>query len=156
MNYQVHIKQLPHAHVVTKRAHTSLDRIGDAMNETLAEIEGEVTPPGAARGAPFAIYYNEPFRPDDIDVELGVPIAAGATVPEHGGIMVKDLPGGSFAYTTHVGSYGSLGAAYDALFAWIAKHGLKVKGPPRESYLVGPSADRSPSTYRTEIAVPVE
>jgi effector-binding domain-containing protein len=155
MNYEIHIKQLPDAHVVTKRAHTSLERIGNAMSTTLAAIAVEVTPPGAARGVPFAIYHNEPFRPDDVDVELGIPIAPEAHVPPSAG-TVKDLTGGPFAYTMHVGSYSSIGAAYEALFGWLAKHGLHAKGPPRESYIVGPGPGLSPAEYRTEIAVPLE
>lgn len=154
MNYQVHIKQQPQAHVVTKRTHTTLAKIGDTMSSTLATIAAEVTPPGAARGVPFAIYYNEPFKPDDIDVELGVPIAAGASVPTAAG-AIKELPGGPVAYTVHVGSYESIGAAYDALFGWLETHGMQAKGPPREIYLVGPGQGTKPEEYRTEIAVAV-
>jgi effector-binding domain-containing protein len=155
MSYDVHIKQLPHAHVVTKRTHTPLAKIGDVMSTTLSQLESEVSPRGAARGVPFAIYHDEFFDPTDLDVELGIPIAPGATIPASAG-MVKDLPAGAVAYTTHVGPYASIGAAYGALFGWLTEHGVRAKGPPRESYIVGPAPDREPTEYRTEIAVEVE
>jgi len=155
MNYQVHIKQLPQAHVVTKRMHTTLAKIGDAMTATLATIAAEVTPHGAARGVPFAIYHNEPFKPDDVDVELGIPIAQGASVPSAAG-AIKELPGGPVAYTVHVGSYESISGAYAALFGWLAQHGMRANGAPREVYVLGPGQGSKPEEYRTEIAVPVE
>lgn len=68
---------------------------------------------------------------------------------------MKDLPGGAVAHTLHVGPYGAIGAAYDALYTWIAAHGLRPNGPPREIYLVGPGAAPSEAQYRTEIVVPI-
>lgn len=89
-----------------------------------------------------------------IDVELGFPVAADAKVPCSTAAM-KDLPGGAVAHTLHVGPYGAIGAAYDALYTWIAAHGLRPNGPPREIYLVGPGAAPSEAQYRTEIVVPI-
>lgn len=154
MSYEIHVKQVPTQHVATNRTHTSLDTIGDAMTLTISKIAAGVTPAGAARGAPFAIYWNEPFKADDIDVELGIPLAPGATVADSAG-AVKDIEGGPVAYTVHTGSYGSIGAAYEALFAWVKQHGMRPIGPPREIYIVAPGPGTRPDEYRTEIAVPV-
>lgn len=155
MSYEIHVRQAPPEHVATKRMHTTLAHIGDAMHATLAQIGASVSPRGAARGAPFAIYYNEPFRPDDIDVELGMPIAAGAEIAPSAG-AIKNLPGGAVAYTVHTGRYESIGAAYDALYDWLTAHGVRPSGPPREIYVVGPAPGIRPEEYRTEIVVPVD
>src|SRR5688572_19814345 len=124
MSYEVHIKQVPAQHVATKRTHTTLAKIADTMFEALAAVAAHVTPKEAAQGAPFAIYHNEPFRPDDVDVELGLPLGAGGKIGLGAGVVVTELPAGPVAYTMHVGSYGSIGGAYAALYEWLAKHGL--------------------------------
>jgi effector-binding domain-containing protein len=39
---------------------------------------------------------------------------------------------------------------------WIENNPYQLAGPPREIYLKGPESDDDPSTYVTEIQVPVE
>lgn len=156
-NYQIHIKQVPPQVIVTERlAHATLAGLNDAMNATLSKVAIAVEPASAAQGAPFAFYYNEPFTPDDIDVEMGMPVAATAKVDETKGPHRRVLEGGPVAYTTHVGPYAAIGAAYEALYKWIEQHGHRRLGPPRETYLVGPGQGASPDEYRTELAVPID
>ncbi len=154
MEYEVHVKQLASENVITQRTHTTLAQLGDTMHATLASIATSVDPPAAARGAPFAIYYGEPFRPDDIDVEIGIPITPDAKSTREVG-MRRLLPGGPVAYTVHVGPYESIGQAYEALYGWLRHHRYEAKGPPREVYLVGPGQG-SPAEHRTEIEVPID
>lgn len=155
MSYAIHVKQVAPQTVVTERKHTTLAELGKTMRATLAAIAGSVHPPAAARGVPFAIYYNEPFRPDDVDVEMGVPLASDATVDESDLVHRRALPGGAVAYAVHDGPYESIGAAYRELYAWIRSHGHEPVGPPREVYLVGPGQGTRPEQYRTEIDVPI-
>lgn len=156
MNYAVHVKHVPPQVVVSQRRHTSLAELGGAMHETIAEIVASVDPPDAMRGAPFAVYYNEPFKPEDVEVEMGVPVAPDTKVLPRARVERRELIGGPVAYTIHVGPYETIGKAYEALFAWIEKHGHHRIGPPRETYLVGPGKGISPSMYRTEIEVPID
>jgi effector-binding domain-containing protein len=155
MNYDVHVKQAPPETVVTKRTHTTLGELGSTMHATLASIAESVQPRDAARGVPFAIYHNEPFRPDDIDVEMGLPLTADGHVAPSAG-SPHTLHGGPVAYTTHVGPYTSIGSAYGALYEWLRSHGYRPHGPPREIYLVGPGQTPNAMDYRTEIDVPIE
>ena len=156
MHYEIHVKELPPQVVVTERCHTRLPELGKTMHATLAKVATSVDPSDAAQGAPFAVYYNEPFKPEDIDVEMGLPVAPDAKVSEAKGVFRRELPGGSFAYTIHIGPYRSIGAAYDALYAWVEEEGHRRTGPPREIYLVGPGAGVKPEDYRTEIEVPID
>jgi effector-binding domain-containing protein len=103
MNYDIHVKQLPPQVVVTERCHTRLPELGKTMHATLAKVATSVEPSEAAQGAPFAVYYNEPFKPDDIDVEMGLPVSPDAHVAETKGVHRRELPGGPVAYTLHVG-----------------------------------------------------
>ena len=154
MSYEIHVKHIPPQTVVTKRSHTTLADLGKTMHATLARIADSVEPRGAAHGVPFAIYYNEPFRPEDIDVEMGIPLDEGATSAPAAGSPCQ-LPGGPVAYTVHVGPYSSIGSAYTALYDGLRSQGYRPHGPPRELYLVGPSQTQTPEDYRTEIDVPV-
>lgn len=156
MQYDVHVKQSPPEVVVTQRCHTTLPELGKVMHATLARVATSVDPKDASRGAPFAVYYNEPFRPDDIDVEMGLPVAADATVTEVKGVHRRELCGGPVAYTLHEGPYSTIGAAYEALYAWIEGHGHHRTGPPREIYLVGPGQGVEAKDFRTEIEVPID
>lgn len=150
MEYEVHVKQSLPAHVVTKRTHTTIAELGSTIGDVLQSVAGTLTPPGSFRGAPFVLYHGE-MKPEDLDVEVGIPVAPGASAAGE----VKDIPGGPVAYTTHVGPYESIGTAYEALFGWMRAHGLQPSGPPREVYLVGPGPATKPEDYRTEIEVPV-
>lgn len=154
MGYEIHVKQLGPELVLTKRLHTTLPELGKTMNATLSTMTASVDPPSATAGVPFAIYHNEPFRPDDIDVEMGLPLAREAKVTPDAG-SPRHLPGGPVAYTIHCGSYRAIGAAYEALHEWLKAHGQTPSGPPREIYLVGPTQARSEAEYRTEIDVPI-
>jgi AraC family transcriptional regulator len=156
MSYEVRVKEVPPEVVVTERCHTRLAELGTVMHAALAKVALSVDSAAAAQGAPFAVYYNEPFRPEDVDVEVGLPVTPDAKVSEAKGLHRRELAGGSVAYTLHVGSYSSIGAAYAAIHAWIDAHGHKRTGPPREIYLVSPGEGVKPEDYRTEIDVPIE
>jgi len=54
----------------------------------------------------------------------------------------------------HVGPYDRIGAAYDAVTAWMAERGLQHAGPPREFYLNDPQ-EAPPGELRTRVVVPV-
>lgn len=155
MNYEIHVRELAPQVVVTERRHATLAELGKAMRSTLAKVTRSVAPP-EPMGAPFAVYYNEPFRPEDIDVEMGLPVSDDAKVLESHDIHLRVLSGGPVAYTLHVGPYAAIGSAYDALYKWIDDHGHERTGPPREIYVVGPSQGVKPSEYRTEIEVPID
>lgn len=150
MNYEVHVKQSPPEHVVTKRSHTTIAAISATIGDALQSVATTLTPPDTFRGAPFALYHGD-IEPEDVDIEVGFPVAPGATAAGD----VRDLPGGPVAYTVHVGPYESIGDAYEALYGWLRLHGLDPSGPPREIFLVGPGQATKPEDYRTEIEVPV-
>lgn len=156
MNYDIHVKHVPPQVVVTERCRARLAELGKVMHAILAKVATSVDPLGAAQGVPFAVYYNEPFRPEDVDVEMGLPVRPDAKVVETKGVHRRQLAGGPVACTVHVGPYATIGAAYDALYAWVDQHGHKRTGPPREIYVIGPGEGVRPVDYRTEIEVPID
>jgi len=161
MTYEVQLKNLPAETIATERVHTTIAELGARMRQSLHHVATELTPAHAMRGAPFAIFYNEPFSPSDIDVELGVPVTRDAAASASAHVNIRQIPSGTFACTMHHGSYESIGAAYSALYAWLAEHGRKAAGPPREVYLVGPGSavtavsPARAADYVTAIEVPI-
>lgn len=82
----------------------------------------------------------------EVGVELPTPFTgAGEVVP-------STLPAGRVVTTTHLGPYGGLGPAHDAIQQWCRANGHQLAGPSWEIY--GHWQDewnRDPSKIRTDI-----
>ena len=99
-------------------------------------------------GRHVAVYRGGPC--DDFDMEIGVELAA--PVGRHGEVYDSVLPAGSVATTTHLGPYGQLGRAHDAIRAWCAANGRTVSGPNWELYGHWIDAwNDDPSKIRTDV-----
>ena len=106
-------------------------------------------------GPPLAIYHDPEYRERDVDIEAAVEVAG--SVPEGERVKGRELPAvEEMACLVHQGGYHTIGDAYTSLMAWIEANGYTICGPNREVYLQGPETDRDPSTYVTEVQVPVE
>lgn len=138
--------------VVSKRVSVTLSDIGRVIGPAFGEVYGHL---GARsiepKGPPFVIYHGMPEGETPFDVEICAPVARPTDPPV--GWQVQELPAGDFATIVHVGSYDSLGTAYDALTAWIGEHAMVVSGPPREVYLSEPSTP--PEQVKTIVEFPV-
>ena len=106
-------------------------------------------------GPPLAIYYDKEYRERDVDVEAAVPVAGSVPVGDR--VTGRQLPAvEEMACIVHQGSYDTIGEAYSRLMAWIEANGYRICGPNREVYVQGPESGRDPSTYVTEVQIPVE
>jgi effector-binding domain-containing protein len=154
MAYDVQIMKVEELPILGLRERVSMKGFGEAIGRAYGELFGYVGRIGARpAGPPFALYHDEEFKEEDVDVEFCVPIdrrVAGA-----GRLDGRVLPAGEVAVTLHAGAYEGIGGAYRALAAWIQEHGHETAGPPRETYLCGPPQASSPAEYRTEIAWPI-
>lgn len=106
-------------------------------------------------GPTASIYHDQGYRAKDVDVEAIVPFNG----PGVGGdqVEVRELPSvEAMATVIHQGSYESVGGAYHALTVWLEQNNCRVAGPIREVYLQGVNDSDDPSTFVTEIQVPVE
>ena len=90
-----------------------------------------------------------------MDVEAAVPVAGSVPVGDR--VTGRQLPAvEEMACIVHQGSYDTIGEAYSRLMAWIEANGYRICGPNREVYVQGPESGRDPSTYVTEVQIPVE
>jgi effector-binding domain-containing protein len=78
----------------------------------------------------FVYHLAPPGEP--MDVDFGVEVT-GAFEGE-GEVIFTQTPAGDVASALHVGSYGGLAGAYDAIEAWRAANGRKFAGSSWEIY----------------------
>lgn len=151
----VEIKEFPEQNAITVRFKTSIKNIGMDLGKSYASVFTHIGKVGGQPvGPPFAVYHDQEFKEDDVDVEAGAPVAG--PLPGGEGVNSTVLPGGTFASTLHAGSYESIGEAYERIMAWISENGYRPSGPCRELYLTDPNAVKDPADNRTEILFPVE
>lgn len=154
MQTEVKLRDREPVLVLSKIEEVHLSQIGRVIGVGLGEAYGYL---GARRvvatAEPFVVYHGMPGPTDlPFEVELCVPIPREIEPPT--GWTCRTLPGGSFASVVHIGSYDTIGAAYDILEDWVSTHGLTLAGPPREVYLSEPSTPAA--EIRTVVEFPVE
>jgi effector-binding domain-containing protein len=152
MTYQIATHDLEAQPVISIRARHAQGEIPAFLGRSFGELFGQLTILGVTPSGPPLVIYHE-FGPTEIDAEVCVPI--GRDVTATGTVRTRILPAATVVRTLHVGPYEALGAAYEALNAWVAQQDLAVAGPVQERYLNGPGDTGSPAEYRTEIELPV-
>ena len=125
--------------------------VGRLFSEIFVHLGQHGVKPAAP---PFAIYYDQEYRDRDVDVEAVVPVAS--SVPKGDRVTARESPEAQVACTMHQGSYDTIGEAYTRLLSWIGANGYHIAGPCQEVYMRGPESVQDPSTYVTEVQVPVE
>lgn len=155
MRYEIRTRETVPQPLISVRTHIAMSNIGQEMGRAFGELYKYL---GRSfrrpAGPPFSIYHDPEFKEEDCDIEICVPtkkLLAGKT-----NIIARELPAGSVAYTLHTGAYENIGSAYQALVGWIQEHGRETAGPPRETYLVGPTQTDDPAAFQTEIAWPLK
>ncbi len=134
----IEIVELTPTPAAVVRGHVDHDGIAAFLGPAFGDVTRVVAEEGlTVTGPPFGRY--QATGDGGWDVEAGLPVERA---PEPRGTVVPGwLPGGSAATLLHVGPYDGLGAAYDAVAAWLVDAGLVPKGQPWESYLDGPGVE---------------
>ena len=103
-------------------------------------------------GWPLARYLA--MGPGMWTVEAAMPVAT--PVAGEGEMEAGVLPGGPVALGIHAGPYDQLPETNAAIEKWIETNGLRVAGPPWESYVTDPGEHPDPADWRTEVFWPLE
>jgi DNA-binding transcriptional MerR regulator len=145
------LKQVPSQSVAAVRDTVDIKDINQLFGEIFAYLGQHRISPS---GPPIGIYHDEEFREQNLDVEIAVPVSG--TVPDGDRIMVRELSAvESMACIVHEGGFDTLGGTYGQLMGWIEANSYRMCGPIREIYVRGPESGGDPSTYITEIQLPV-
>lgn len=128
-----------------------VEEIGPWLANSYAAVATLVSARGAGlAGPPFARYHR--LADGRFVVEAGFPVSA--TIEGSGDVQSSQLPGGPAAITVHIGPYGEMEPAYQALSSWVGEHGGEPVGDPWEIYFSDPVEEPDPATWRTEIVQP--
>lgn len=155
MTEAICVKKAAAIHGLFKRIETNMDSVGRDMPQAFTDVYKWMI----RNRVPFvpdmgciAFYPDMEFSPERFAAEVGFPV--NGTAPASADIRELTLPEATVASVLHVGPYGELGAAYEALMSWIAAEKKTIAGPFREFYLNDP-AFVPESELKTEIQVPV-
>jgi effector-binding domain-containing protein len=149
------IKEIPEIRVIARREKGTYE---DVCSRVIEELMAAIHTPENRRngmritGPVMMLCHDEEYREKDADIEIAVPVAGRIAVAE--GIEVKTLPAVTAISILHTGPYENLAAAYGAIAAYAAEHGLVLAGPDRELYYNSPG-EVGDAELRTEVQYPV-
>jgi effector-binding domain-containing protein len=153
----------PNPHEVTHRTvaatRAAAIRANVARDEIVAWWYGAIAELHAAArfahatGVLGGLYAPELFQDDRGDATVFLPIDDLARPV--GRVEMVTIPAAELAIVTHEGSHDDVDLAYGDLGAYVAAHEIGVDGPIREHYVRDPHSHPRPSTWITEIALPI-
>jgi effector-binding domain-containing protein len=147
MEYVCETKELQETPTIAIRTRTSVENIPVVVGQAFGALGGHMAQQGAQMaGAPYVAYHNMDMQ--DLDVEVGFPLTALAQGA--GAVRAGSIPAGRVATTLHKGAYTDLGAAYEALNAYLQDQGLQPSGLVYEFYHNAPD-EVKPEDLLTEI-----
>lgn len=126
------------------------------IREVMGPAIQEVMAAGKAQGVgPAGPWFSHHLRmPSEVfDFEVGVPVTK--PVQPTGRVIAGSLPAAKIARTIYRGPYEGLGSAWGELMSWIQKQNLSPAGDLWECYAVGPERSPDPSTWQTELDLPL-
>lgn len=157
------IERAPQLYVGTARSVT-METVPDIADQ-LPGLIATLVAAGVERPGPPFLKYDVFHRSGRLDLEAGVPVAAGfdpAQLPDGpAGVRLSELPGGRFASITHHGHPSLLHETTADLLDWGAEHGLvwdAVRSGDSESwglrlelYKTDPRIEPDLNAWETEI-----
>lgn len=151
MTYACNLVDRSEQPTLVVRTRAAVERLPQVLGPAWGSIMAYATKVGAEpSGPPFVAYHNMEMQ--DLDLEIGLPF--DRPLDGEGDVLPAELPAGAAVETMHVGPYDQVGAAYEALEAWMSAHGRVAAGPPQEHYLNDPQ-DTPPAELRTRIVWPL-
>ena len=118
------------------------------------KLYGALGPLGS-QGLTAAVFHDEEFKENEVDVEVGVYLKQAVSVSAP--LSVRQLPAATAASIVHHGAFNRISEAYLAVLHWMDANGYRKAGPARELFLhVSQPASRDDESNVTEIQVPVE
>jgi effector-binding domain-containing protein len=152
-DYEVTAKQVDPVRVAILRdTIESYAKVGRMFKELHQALEAQGIAPV---GPQLAIYFDEDYKPRDVDVAVAAPVGGDATLPEDGRATISDLPGGTMVSLLRQGPWDDFRPAYRAIMAWVEANGYQIAGPNREIHVQGPGSGVPPEQFLMEIQFPI-
>ena len=143
--YTVHCERLDSIPLAVVRRQARQSELPRIVPECCGLVWNALKAQQIRGGRHVAVYWDESIRLD-IGVELSVPFA------EQDGLVRSATPAGNVAWVTHLGLYGGLDAAHEAIRHWCTAHNHRLAGPSWEIYGHWLREwDSDPSQIRTDV-----
>jgi effector-binding domain-containing protein len=143
--YDIRVQRVDATPLAVVRRQARPSELSRVVPECCGLVWNALRAQGVKGGRHVAIYYDDVIR-----VEVGVEAAGSFEARE--GVVRSATPAGEVATTTHVGPYGALGGAHEAIHAWAKAAGRTVAGPRWEIYgHWQPEWDTEPARIRTDV-----
>src|SRR5580704_3508208 len=126
-SYAVQFQRIQSVPLAVIRRQASASELARVVPECCGLVWDAVRAQQAQAGRHVAIYWDGSIRLE-VGVELFGPFAEQAEV------VRSATPAGEVATATHLGPYGGLGAAHDAIRQWCRANHHRVAGPNWEIY----------------------
>ena len=135
MNYHTTIRETPAITVAALGHRGDYNQIA-ATFEQLAVIAGDMNLFGPATRS-FAIYYDDPSATPRDALRSDACLTVPQGWSQNGRLELREIRGGRYAVTLHVGPYAELPHAYTWLYStWLAQSGEQLADAPIvEKYL---------------------
>lgn len=153
MDYQVTLKTLPERYVASVReVIPAYDREQILWNRLHKETADQ-NPQMAVPGYGLAIFHDEGYKEQDVDVEIQVSVTGKYRDTEH--VKFKTVPPIQIASAVYQGDYGQITRVNEAVARWIHDNGYEYDGASFCIYHVSPHEAASPDELVTEVCYPV-
>ena len=141
----VQLQQLESIPLAVVRRQARQSELSRLVPELCGVVWNAIRAQQAKAGRNVALY-----RDGSIRLEVGVELLGPFT--DQGEVVHSATPAGPVASATHLGPYGTLGAAHDAIHQWCQANNQKLAGPSWEIYGHWlPEWNNDPSHIRTDV-----
>jgi len=141
----VHIHRLERVPLAVVRRQARQSELARVVPECCGLVWNAVRAQQSKAGRHVALYWDGSIR-----LEAGVELLGPFT--DAGQVVNSATPAGAVATTTHLGPYGTLGAAHDVVRRWCDGNGHRLAGPSWEIYGHWEDAwNADPSRIRTDV-----
>ena len=154
MNYNVTLKTMPERYVASVRqiipAYNEEGRLWNILCEEMANKKVQEATPRYGR----AIFYDEGYKEQEVDVEIQVAVTGKHEDTEH--VKFKLDPPVQYASVTYKGGYDQIAKVNEAVASWINANGYEFNGKSFCIYHTGPNDTTNPQEWVTEVCHPVK
>ena len=143
--YTVHVQQLESIPLAVIKRQARASDLSRLVPQLCGVVWNELRAQQAKGGRHVAIYWD-----GDIRLEVGAEVAG--SFADRGEVVRSATPAGTIAWTTHLGPYGGLGAAHEAIRQFYMANHRRLAGPNWEIYGHWQREwDADPSKIRTDV-----
>jgi effector-binding domain-containing protein len=133
MKYEVVVETAQAELMAAVRDTVPIGDIARAWKPALDQVWAFLKTNGELRpGHNLFLYHHAERRNEAMNIDFGVQVAR--PFERDGRVRCIETPAGEVARTVHIGPYGRLGDAHNAIHAWCAAHNRKIVAASWEIY----------------------